>query len=389
MKVREFNNKIIKKIIQVFSFCLYVSLFLVVFMARIDQFVWRTDIVSFITGARIVRFGEGENLYDLSVQQKHQSIVTKPNKLILLPYRNLPLLASFYIPLTYISLYSAYQIYALVLIVFTTFISWFSTRVFENLKNSYWFILPFAFYPTLSVIFYGQNSTFLVLAFMSIYYYLRKDKPFIVGIILGLLFLKIQYILCLPYVCFLLNKKPKFFKGLFISTLFVFLGSIYISGFGFFEEYIRMLIKTESPVYGTKATTMFPLFSSMSQILPLAKQYLLIINMAFYVLSIWLFSKNHYKFSLQINFAILALLTLVFCIHGGYFDMALLIVPLWLLIDIYKGSNNFNLENILVIFIIIFSSLFLELGLSFAVPFLFLLSVALLFNKSNLLVALK
>lgn len=375
--------EIAKKIIYIFSFCLLISVSLIVFVAGAEDFAWRSDFASFITGARIIRFGEAESLYDLSIQQKHQLLATAPNKQILLPFRNLPVLALVFVPFTYLSIFPAYKIYTSILVFVTLFISWFSTKAFKNLKQSYWFLLPFIFYPSLVAIFTGQISTFLILIYLLLYYFLKNDRHFTTGIVVGLLLLKTQYIISLPFVFLLVKDKKEFLKGFLITSFLILLGSISLSGLGFFENYLKMLVSTESSVYGTRDTCMFSLVPALSQITSFTKKSLIFVNFILYVLAVWFFYKIYRDWSLEISFVVTILFTLVFCIHGGNVDMALLVVPLWLLIDICKSSRGCALNNVIVIFILIFSSLFFILKISFAIPFLFLLSVALLYMKIN------
>lgn len=381
MKFNNIKAEITKKIVFVYLFSFLVS---VVFTAGLDKYAWRRDLVSFITGARIIVGGDGENIYNLDFQSEYQSKITTPNKLILLPFRNPPITAFFFIPLSFLSINNAYKIYVSILISVLVFISWLSLKTFENLNNSYWFVLPFIFNPSIVAIFSGQISVFLLLIFMFIFINLKKTNSFKTGLLTGFLLIKLQYLVIFPFVYFLIKDKKQFFFGFFISSLFVLIGSIYISGIGFFEEYLRMLILTENPLYGTKNTSMFSLFSSLSQIISTTKQNLLLLNLGLYLIVIWIFYTKHRRLSLGINFTILTLLTLVFCIHGGDVDLVLLLLPIWLLIDAIRSSKKIEFEKAFVIFILIFSTLAFVLKISFIIPFLFLLSVALLFRRPDL-----
>lgn len=383
MRVNNLKIKVFNKLFLVFSFCFLISAALIIFVTGIERNARKTDLVSFITGAKIISSGKAGFLYDLDTQQSYQDIVTAPYKLKLIPYRNPPVLAFFHIPISFMPLNSAYKVYTLVLLSITVIVSWLSKKAFVNTGKSFWFVLPFIFFPSFVAIYSGQNSTSLILTFILIYYFLRKKTYFITGIITGLLFMKFQYLVIFPYLYFLIKNKKRFLIGFLVSSTLVILGSLYIFGLGFFREYLTMLIATENPVYSTRSETMFTLFSSLTQITSLAKHDLFWINFIIYSLSVLYFYKNYMKFSLEINFAVLSFLTLTFCVHGGNIDIALLIVPLLLLIDVYRGSKKHYLENILVIFIVIFSTLLFGFKLSFMFPFHFLLSVALLFKKNK------
>ena len=384
MRVDNIKAEIKKKIIFVFLLCFLVSVVLVVFTTGLDKYAWRSDFVSFITGARIVREGNGVDIYNLDTQREYQFKITAPNKLNLLPFRNPPITTFFFIPLSSLSINDAYKIYTLILTSVLVLISWLSLQAFENLKNTYWFVLPFIFHPSIEAILSGQISVFLLLVFMFIFIYLKKENYIKAGFLTGFLLIKFQYIISFPFILLLVKNKNSFLKGFTASTLLIVLGSTFISGPNFIESYLQMLIITENPLYSTKDIHMFSLFSALSQITSFTKQNLFIINSALYLLAIWFYYKNYKKYSLEICFSVLLLLTLVFCVHGGNIDMALLLIPIWLLIDVYKGSKKTYIEHIFVIFILIFTPLVYILELSYIIPFLFLLSVALLFRKINL-----
>jgi hypothetical protein len=378
------ENGVVKKTTKVFLICFLVSYFMAVFLLVTEQFAWRCDFVNLMTGSRILRFGEAEHLYDLETQRDYQLSITSPNKLTFLPYRNLPIFAYIFIPLTFLPLLAAYKLYTVILIIVTLFISWFSSRVFKNLHKSYWIYLPFIFYPYFLAIFYGQVTIFLLLFFVLIYFFLRKESFFLVGFFVGFLFLKIQYIIVFPFIFFLVKDKQVYLKGLLVSSILIYLTSAYMLGFDFIVGYFKMLVITENANYGTKATSMFSLLPALSQISPFTKKSLFFINFAFYLLAIWYYYKNYLKYPLKINFSVIILFTLVFCVHGGIVDIALILLPIWFLIDIYRSKNKVSVGNIIVIFVLIFSYLLFILNMTYIIPFLFLFSVALLFRKINL-----
>ncbi|MCL4387197.1 DUF2029 domain-containing protein [Patescibacteria group bacterium] len=386
MKNKNDNTELFRKLIGIFLFCFFVSIILAILIWENFVNALGSDLVSFLTGAKIIWVGQGKLLYNLNTQYNFQSLIANPHREnFLLPFRNVPLFALFFIPLSFLPLLTAYKIFTLTLVVIALLVSRFSLKIFDNLKGSYWFALPFIFHPSFGSIFAGQVSILLLFLFMSIYYYLRKGSLLKSGFLVGLLVLKIQYIISFPFIFFLVKDKKNFLKGFFISSSLILLGSIFISGIDFFKDYIYMLVNTQNPNFGTKAENMFTLYSSLAQISPFSsfpKQSLFLINLLFYSLSIWIFYKNHKKISKEAGFTILTLLTLIFSLHGVNHDLALLVLPLWLLIDKLKKGKKADFSNILVIFILILSPLTFVLKVSYLTSFLFIFSVALLFRSS-------
>lgn len=367
------------KVINVFLFCALLSLILAVLFWENFVNALGSDLVSFLTGAKIIREGLGENLYSLTYQYKIQKEIVTPHwENFLLPFRNLPLFALFFVPLTFLPLLTSYKIYTLFLVFMTLFISRFSLKVFKNLKGSFWFVLPFIFYPSFGSIFAGQVSIMLLLLFLLIYFHLKKDNPFRVGLLSGLLLLKIQYTVAIPLLFFLIKSKKDFFRGFFISTLIVVLGSVLISGPALFEDYPRMVVTTQNTTFGTKDTNMFTLYSGLSQITLLPKSEIFLANLVLYLLAVIIFFVNYKRLRLDINFAILTLLTLIFSVHGVNHDLAILVLPIWLLVNRLKDKNKSGTLLVLAIFTLILSPLTSVLKISYFTSFLFLFSVALL-----------
>jgi hypothetical protein len=384
VKAKNIHAGLTKRLINIFLFCSLASIVLAVILEVNLANALGSDLVSFLTGAKIIWGGQGKYLYDLSIQYKFQSqLITPHSENFLLPFRNLPFFALFFIPLSFLPLLTAYKVYTLMLVFVALSVSRFSLKIFDNLKGSFWFILPFIFYPSFGSLFAGQVSILLLLLFMFVYFYLQKGNFFKSGFLVGLSFLKIQYIIFFPFLFILSKDKKNFLKGFSLSSVLILLGSGFISGLGFFESYFYMLANTQNPIFGTKDQNMFTFYSSLSQISPFSsfpRPSLFLINLFFYSLSIWIFYKNHKKISFEKSFTILTLLTLIFSVHGVNHDLALLVLPIWLLIDNLKGNKKVSISNVLVIFILILSPLTFVLNVSYLTSFLFIFSVALLFR---------
>lgn len=383
VRAKIFNSGIARTVFVVFLFCYLGSVFWAT-LGLNDFHALKSDLTSFLTGASIVKEGLGKDLYDVEVQRIYQDKINAPYiKSNILIYKNPPPLALFFVPLSFFSIFTAYKIYNLVLILVTLSISWISTKIFKNLQGSFWYMLPFIFYPSFATIFSGQTSIFLLFGFMMIYFYLKKSNDIGTGITTGFLFLKPQYIISLPFIFLLTKNKRDFLRGFVLSSLIIFLLSYLIAG-NYLGDYLRILYDTESIKYGSNEEAMFTLYSSLTQLTGLSKINLFLVNIPFYLLAVWFYYNNYRKLNLGVNFLVLVLLTCVFCLHGVNNDLALLLIPLWILIDLYKSRIKLYPESIFVIFILILSPLVYVLEISYLIPFLFLFSVALLSWKSGL-----
>src|SRR3989344_3623586 len=133
----------------VFIFSSFLALLEVVFFVLSLNEANGSDFISYYTGAYTIRTGEGSKLYDLQVQyDNQQEILFKEQKsevedsfvgfIKILPYVNIPPLALFIIPLTFIPFIAAYKLFVLAnLLLFENKKILFSRRiirfiVFEN-----------------------------------------------------------------------------------------------------------------------------------------------------------------------------------------------------------------------------------------------------------------
>lgn len=381
VKTSRFKAKV-KQVVFIFLLSLLISAWVVVFLSGVERYVYRSDFVSFINGAHIVNNGRGRDLYDLGLQRESQIMVTTPgNRMILLPYRNPPILAFFFIPFALLPLVTAYKIYTLILILVTLIIVWLSKELFKNLRESYWLVLPFIFYPSIVAIFAGQVSMFILLIFLLAYYFLKKGNALLLGVITGFLLLKPQYAIGYPFIYFLTKDRAVFLKGLFISSFLLIAGSILISGPGFLKNYFQMLVQTEKMI-GEAKTSMFTLFFTLSKT-TLQKHYIFMINLFLYLIAICYFYRNYENIKLNVSFCVAILFTLVFCIHGVIVDMAIVLLPIWILLDDIKNDRKIDVASVIVIFILILSPLGYILKTPYIIAFLFLVSVALLFSQSK------
>lgn len=374
------SKAVINKVVFVFLLSLLVSSLVFVFVVGVEQYVYRSDFVSFVNGAQIIAKGEGERLYNLELQRENQLIVTAPhNQMVLLPYRNPPVLALLFVPFVFFHLTIAYKIFTFVLIITTLVFMGVSAKLFENLKTSYWLMLPFLFYPSIVAIFAGQISMFILLIYLFTYFFLKKEKALSLGVITGLLFFKPQYILSFPFIYILSKNRASFIKGLAISSLLIFGGSILISGLGFAGDYFRMLIQTERMI-GEAKTSMFTIFYTLSQT-TLQRYYIFLINLLMYLIAVFYFYRNHKKFNLDINYCLAVLLTLVFCVHGVIVDMAIVLLPILILLNKNKSNKETSAVNVFVLLILVLSPLGYILKVPYIISFLFLISVALLYRS--------
>ena len=370
-----------------FVICYVAAVIIAVFLVITTGQALGSDFVSFLTGASLIRGGEGKHLYEFPIQLAYQQRILQPfnlnltnHEVKLLPYLNLPVFALLYIPFTYMPFLIAYKLYVILLAGVLFIIGLVASRIFSKLSiYSAWPFIPLVFYPSIGAVFIGQTSVFLVLLFLLLFLYLRQGKYFQVGILSSLLFLKIQYAIAIPYLFILSRDKKNFSKGLVISAVIIIILNLWLSGF-FLNEYFSFLVATQKPEFGLRDRDMFTFFAYLRQTQPfsLLNFYeLFLVNIFFYIITLVFLFKNHEKLSLENNFIVVTILTLVFSIHGVNYDLALLLVPIFIIVNrIRSGANLSNTDRITIFTLVFLPALFL-IGKGVFIPFI-LIGVTLL-----------
>lgn len=353
-----------KTLLRPTRFALAFLLVLVPFLVLVNA-NWRllvgSDFLNYFVAAKIISRGEGAYIYSSDINRSVQDELLKDTdwKNILV-FRSLPTSALVFLPLTGMSVATAYRTFAVVNFTLLILIAFLALRVFmgKNAGNSFVTFVPFVFLPIIFSLQMGQISILLTLFLMVIYINLKKKKWLWLGFFSCLLFLKPQYLIAVPFFLILAKNKRKFMLG-FLSLFLVLISlSIFIVGWSNFLHYPSYLINSEGAESGSKAAEIFTLYAAL-KILPLTKILdpflLLSLNAIFYLLALILFFRNSEKIGLDNSFISLTLFTIFFSVHSLAYDLSLLLIPLFILISRFSGKGDFRLNSDLFSAFLIFT----------------------------------
>lgn len=346
-----------------------------------------SDLVSFLTGAYIIRDGHGQKLFDLDTQYVYQQKVIAPaSESSVLPFENLPVFAFMLIPLTYLPLLTAYKIYVFIVILAYVTSSLLSVRIFTGLKKGFWWLLlPFVFYPSLGSIFSGQTTPILILVLLLSLLAIKEKRNFLAGVAISFLFLKIQYIVIIPFVFLLAKDKVKFVKGSVLSSAILLATSFAINGWDFIMRYYKFIFSVQRPEFGIRVDDMFTLHSTLSRTLFLSKMnywQLFWVNTVLYVLIIIGFYALSKRVGLKKGYCLAILLGMTFSVHGVNYDYALTLLPLYFLLERVK-TKKIKTHETWALFMLLLTPVLFVLQISFYAS-IFLLAAALLLVKDDL-----
>lgn len=313
-----------------------ISGFLYYIFFRVEPVVVASsDFLTYLTGATIIKRGVGDLIYDLETQLSFQKELVKPFfKEKLLPFRSPPVVALLFLPFTYFSPITSYKLFAILNLIILIILTISSAKIFKNIKKyKFWYLIPFVFLPSIQTLFVGQTSFILLLIFLFIYISINNKNSLLAGVLGGFILFRPQYIVALPFLTVLVEKKLDFIIGFTLSFVFLLLMSLNLSGINPLLNYPSLIAYTERPVFGSRMDQMFSLTAALSQILKGNKvnfNSLLMINTGAYLLTLYIFIKRYKFIDFENLFVSTMLFSLVFSVHVLSHDLSILMLPVFI-----------------------------------------------------------
>jgi hypothetical protein len=348
------NRPILGILLKSFFVAYFTALVVGVFVVLGEKEALGSDFVSFLTGASIISAGKGREIYNIESQYAFQQALIAPHhENSVLPYRNTPVMALFFVPFLLFNFVIAYKIYVLLLIFILCIFIFYLTKHFGDVDaHTIWPYLALTFYPLTISIFVGQTSLFLIVVFFMVYWNLRKKNDFVAGILSGTLLIKLQYILFLPFLFVLSRKRSDFLKGNAISLISTFFISLLLAGGHSLLSYPNFLLNTETVGFGSRPESMLTFFSFLRGTTffgGLDLLSLLGINFFIYGVLFIVFYKYHKALSLALAFSLIIPLVLPFTIHVVNHDLSMLLVPIIIITTTIRSLCNEKLKLLVVV----------------------------------------
>lgn len=370
--------------IKVFVIAIFTSLVIFSVVWMNDLSVNSADFVSFITAANILVAGQGKEIYNTLSYPGHQELTKLATGGTLLVFKNAPPLALFFVPLTFLPLISAYRIFVffnLIMLILAGRLFHKNFKIDKDLARFY----VFSYWPVIISIVIGQISILILILTIYIYQSFIEKKYFLVGLLSSLYFNKPQYLLFTPFLLVMSKDKQKYLKGFFFGITILLLFSFLITGRNFFPDYLKFLLNTEKPEYGSFPASYLS-FSSMLIVLTptISNVGIYFINLAFYFFAFLYFVKLKPENNHKYLFVCALLITMAFSIHLWEHDLVLLLIPFYLVVSELKNKLDRVKRYLFWAFIVFIYSayLFRFITYPFVVSFIMLV-FALFFLKSS------
>lgn len=354
------------------SFLVSIVFLLIFFLPK--STLYSTDLVSFLTGARIISSGNGQRLYDISYQYDIQKHITE-NRFegrMLLPYLYFPLNAFLFIPFLSFSLEVGYRIFVCLILCGFGLLALKFKRLFK-IKDFFQILLLFVLYlPNFASIFAPQFSVIIIFIFLYLYLSFKNNEALKSGIFSSLLFIKPTFLIAIPFLFLLSKEKRKFVTTFLISAGVLGVLNIYLGGLQILVSYPSFLSFTDRPEFGNRPEYSFGILSFLKSFDVLSELQFITVWGILYGSALHFFNKILAKIKLEQSFSLILFLTTLLSLHLLLHDMSVLI-----LIPFLISVRIFSFKSLVLSFIFFFSPLFMVWGLSWitTASYLFLFMV--------------
>ena len=309
------------------------------------------DFGHFYAAALIVRNGNGAMLYQYEQQRQVQAALfpevdTRPEPLI---FNHLAYETLLWLPLTFFPYATAAALWTLINLLVLVALSIFLTGYFPSAWRALhvpW-ILPFlASFPVLMALIQGQDSVVLLCLYSVAFVLLKRDRQFLAGCILALGLFKFQLIL--PFVgFFLLRRNWRFVCGFAAGSIIPIGASLWIAGAQGLLQFFQFLVKSNQGESSADEFGLYPanmpnirgfLFSVLGGVV----NNKLLFGLTF-VFSVAVFGwavKASSRKSLEVQYAMAIMITLLVSYHLFVYDLTLAVLPLLVIVDRMASSSG-------------------------------------------------
>jgi hypothetical protein len=219
---------------------------LLVFQPWKPEVPLRNDFVSFWTGAQLVRDGAGPALFDPETQSRLQAqlrlALTGSEEMkqgvVLDPFHSPPIQGLLFVPLTFLPLSLAYLVWSSISLV--AFILAIALPLRGCARGATAAVVMLSFAGVADTLIFGQVNAIFLLGISLGLLSFSGGRPFLGGVLLGVLWLKPQYAVLFPLV-FLAKRRWAELAGMAVAGAVAVIVSVAIVGLDGVSRYVEMM----------------------------------------------------------------------------------------------------------------------------------------------------
>ncbi len=308
-----------------------------------------SDFISFYTAGRILRQHAADHLYDLRLQYGvQQPIAAKLHiRKGTLPFVRPAFEAWLFLPLAYLPYISALVLWNLIsgaALIASLRILRQKIPHLRRLSRPLTTAVILAFYPLFLCLLQGQDSLLLFLIYVLAFAAMRDCREFQSGMLLGLGLFK--FTLIVPFVFpLLLRGRMRWIAGFTLTSLIVCAASAATVGLSAFRAYPAFLLNIDRLAPGVNVPRDMPNLRGLFSLLPASELPQLVASTILVAFSLlltgWVTAKCSFeavsnRSSLDLEFSLNLVATLLVSYHAHSFELCLLLLPIslvagWLL----------------------------------------------------------
>jgi hypothetical protein len=321
-------------------------------MAAYQQLFLRADFTSFYTGYYMVRVGEGENLYERTLQSEYQQFfmggLTFEGGVLLFP--NPPFVAILFSPLSLLRLDVAFYIWTLMQL---GLLAWLLVRmkylftIWDKNEIFVLIITTLAFWPLANSLLLGQFSILLLALLVQLYINMKNFRLTKAGLWLAFMAVKPQTLL-LPGMMSINRRYWPMALSALIVGLILFGASSIILGIQPWQGYVQSLISLGSyfDQYGVNPNSEYTIRGVVSNLLGnsqgnltnIVSMIILLVGMIF-VWMMWRKSVAQEQPRFVLFFALTIFLSVLLSLHLNPHDSLMLVLPAALFYDYLRQRD--------------------------------------------------
>ena len=208
-----------------------------------------SDFRIFMTGANMVRGGQGRELYNFAAQEAVQTrLYPETRNSGLLPFNHLPYELLLYLPLSYLPYRAALVAWQMLNVGIVLAISALMRPYTAALRQALGLPVPlllFAFYPVTYVLAEGQDSLLFLFLLIASLRCLDANRAFVAGLVLASACFKFHLALAIAGFAFVLTRRWLAAAGFCVGAFFALMVSAAMTGLHFARDYSSMLRQQE------------------------------------------------------------------------------------------------------------------------------------------------
>ncbi|OGC45515.1 hypothetical protein A2V49_04790 [candidate division WWE3 bacterium RBG_19FT_COMBO_34_6] len=314
------------KTLLIISTLLFYTIFYFKFITdkNLTNYFIKSDFKVYYVAAQLAREGKIKDIYNDTIfySKTLQNLNLYERGSRYLRFINFPIIAYFFIPFTYLSITDSYRLYTFLVLGIMCFGLIKLQKIYGSDIGIILISIPTPIF--FGGMYYGQISPFIFLILILLLISLVKKNDKISGILSGLLIIKPQVLLLIPFVFIFSKKKKKYLFYTLITLLFYLAVNILIFGSKLFVQYFNYLLSHQIETHDGYLFNFFVFYKYIDIKIIL---FFTIISLAF---AFYLINKKFKEgYDIKVLFPLIIIFGLIFNIHTTYNDLLFLLIPLF------------------------------------------------------------